>query len=355
MALFVDIEKRLGSFHLQVKFQTENETLALLGASGCGKSMTLKCIAGIEKPDKGKIMLDGITLFDSEKKINLPPQKRFVGLLFQNYALFPHMTVEHNILAGAARERDKKKRHALVNTIMERFGLTPLKDHLPCQLSGGQQQRVALARIIVSQPNILLLDEPFSALDSHFRFQMETELREVIKEFGKTVILVSHDRDEVFRMCSRIALMGNGVIDSVGSKEQVFSCPETVNGARLTGCKNISRAIEKDNGMIFAADWGIALKVKETNKMPDAVGVRMHDIRLEKGENSFPCHVEEVIENPFSYTLLVHPIDAAPGIPLCVEVSKGFWNEHQKNILDISIPAASVLLLRDHISEVDRK
>lgn len=158
MSIYVDIEKKLGDFHLKVAFEAENETLALLGASGCGKSMTLKCIAGIEKPDKGKIILDGVTLFDSEKNINLPPQDRHVGLMFQNYALFPNMTVLQNICAGAKREKNRAKREAAILHILSSFELTELSSRYPHQLSGGQQQRVALARILVSDPKILLLD-----------------------------------------------------------------------------------------------------------------------------------------------------------------------------------------------------
>lgn len=125
MSVFVDIEKTLGSFHLKVRFEAGNETLALLGASGSGKSMTLKCIAGIEKPDRGRIVVDDVVLFDSEKHINLPPQQRHTGLMFQNYALFPNMTVLQNIRAGAGREPDKRKQEAAVTAIMDSFGLTP--------------------------------------------------------------------------------------------------------------------------------------------------------------------------------------------------------------------------------------
>ena len=136
MSVFVDIEKTLGSFHLKVRFEAGNETLALLGASGSGKSMTLKCIAGIEKPDRGRIVVDDVVLFDSEKHINLPPQQRHTGLMFQNYALFPNMTVLQSIRAGAGREPDKPKREADVTAIMDSFGLPPLAGHLPSHLSG---------------------------------------------------------------------------------------------------------------------------------------------------------------------------------------------------------------------------
>ena len=149
MALHVDIEKTLGSFHLKVKFEAGNHVLALLGASGCGKSMTLKCIAGIETPDRGRIVLDGTTLFDSEERVNLPPQRRRVGYLFQQYALFPNMTVAQNIACGV---REKKDARAQVEEMIWAMHLEGLEHKKPHQLSGGQQQRAALARILVNAP-----------------------------------------------------------------------------------------------------------------------------------------------------------------------------------------------------------
>ena len=152
MSLQVAIKKRFSGFSLDVSLNTDGGVMGILGASGSGKSMTLKCIAGIERPDRGRIVVDGVTLFDSEKHIDLTPQRRRTGLMFQNYALFPNMTVAQNIRAGARRERDKAKREALAERLMESFQLQPLAKHYPSQLSGGQQQRVALARILVSDP-----------------------------------------------------------------------------------------------------------------------------------------------------------------------------------------------------------
>ena len=181
MSVFVDLEKRLkGDFHLKVAFEAENEILALLGASGCGKSMTLRCIAGIVRPDRGRIVLNGRTLFDSERHIDLPPQQRGVGYLFQQYALFPHMTVEKNVCAGT-REGTRAERKAAVQRILRTLGLEELAQRLPANLSGGQQQRAALARILVGKPEILLLDEPFSALDEHIKWKIELELADTLR------------------------------------------------------------------------------------------------------------------------------------------------------------------------------
>ena len=346
MSIFVDIEKRLGSFHLRVKFEAKNEVLALLGASGCGKSMTLKCIAGIEKPDRGKIIVDGVTLFDSEKKVNLTPQKRRVGLLFQNYALFSNMTVRQNILAGANREKDSARKKARANEIMEAFGLLELADHYPAQLSGGQQQRTALARILISDPDILLLDEPFSALDSHLRFRLEQEVREVIRKFGKTVLLVSHDRDEVFRLSDSIAIINKGIVDAFGSRETIFANPQTRMAAMLTGCKNISPIEVLDDAHVRALDWGIDLKVQGDLTDISYVGIRMHDICAGPGENAFSCHVIEEIENPFSYTIMLRADGCENASLIGWEMEKPDWRKLRTSPVTLHLPPEKIILLK---------
>ena len=344
MSIRVDIEKTLGSFRLRAKFEAENETLALLGASGCGKSMTLRCIAGIERPDRGCIEIDGETVFDSRRRIDRSPQARRTGLLFQNYALFPNMTVLQNIRAGAGREKDRRRREAAVEEVIDSFGLGPLVKHYPHQLSGGQQQRVALARILVSAPRILLLDEPFSALDSHLRLQIEQEVREVIRRFGRTVLLVSHDRDEVFRMADSIAIMDRGNILTVGKKAAVFAAPQTRSGALLTGCRNLS-AVRGEAGAIRALDWNLTLRLPEHRAGLTAVGIRMHDVQPGPGENSVRCRVEEVVENPFSCTVFLRAPGAA--LPIGWELDKAQWQRLAAEEVEISLPPEKLLLLYD--------
>ena len=348
MSIFVDIEKRLGSFFLKVKFEANNETLALLGASGCGKSMTLRCIAGIEKPDRGRIVVDDITLFDSEKNINLSPQERHVGLMFQNYALFPNMTVLQNIRTGAKREKSKDKRERFVQQVMDSFGLAELAEHYPRQLSGGQQQRVALARMLVSDPHILLLDEPFSALDSHLRFRLEQDVRNVIRSFGKTVLLVSHDRDEVYRMADSIAVMSNGRIEAFGEKKAIFASPQTRTGAMLTGCKNISAIECIGPNRIYAAEWGMELAVNGLSKAARYVGIRMHDICPGKGDNATLFKVVDVIENPFSITVMLRPDGTENTMPIGWETEKETWKNYQADKLYMRLPTDSLLLLEDN-------
>lgn len=343
MSLLVDIEKSFGGFTLRSCFETGNDVTALLGASGCGKSMTLKCIAGIEKPDRGRIVLNGETLFDSEKHINLLPQKRHVGFLFQQYALFPHMTVEQNVRCGLRTKENAQER---VNGILQRMHIAELKKHRPDQLSGGQQQRTALARILVGEPEILLLDEPFSALDSHLRFSLERELSGLIRDFGKTVIMVSHDRDEVYRLADNIAVMSQGRIERFGTKKEIFAHPGTRNAAILTGCKNISPFERIDAHHIRVTDWGLTLAVPEIPADAEYVGIRLHDVKNSReGENIAECTIEDWMEEPFSVTVWLHPVDAAPGCRFGRSVPKGEWEAMPKDRAVVSLPKESILML----------
>lgn len=346
MALSVNIEKKLGNFLLKVRFETGNEILSILGASGCGKSMTLKCIAGIEKPDRGKIILDGVPLFDSEKKINLSPQQRKVGYLFQQYALFPNMTVEQNIACGV---RDKKRQQELLTGMIQAMNLEGMEKKKPNQLSGGQQQRVALARILVNEPEVLLLDEPFSALDSHLRFQLEREVQAIMRKFGKTVVLVSHDRDEVFRLTDNIAIMQNGRMETIGNKKDVFHNPMTRNGAILTGCKNISGVRMMDETHVYAAEWDLELCVPHVTDRIRYAGIRLHDVKIGQGEreNTFRCNVADEIENPFSYTVMLRPVGKQASVPVGIELDKNTWNKLRADEITIYLPADRILLLED--------
>ena len=225
MALKVDIRKKIGNFSLDVRIETSDPITGLLGASGCGKSMTLKCISGIEVPDSGHIEIDGRILFDSDRKINIKPQNRDVGYLFQNYALFPTMNVRRNIMCGLQGIKDKSERSARYHEVVSLMHLEGLENHRPYQLSGGQAQRTALARMLASNPSILLLDEPFSALDSFLRKELQRELSELLSKIGKQVILVTHSQKEVRRMSSRLFVMKNGSIIRSGSTEEVFEEP----------------------------------------------------------------------------------------------------------------------------------
>ena len=298
-------------FHLDVSFESGRETLALLGASGSGKSIALKCIAGIETPDAGRIVLDGRVLFDSENKINLSPQERRVGYLFQHYALFPNMTVAENIAAGV-RIKDKTQRQAAVVAKISAMHLDGLGNKRPGQLSCGQQQRVALARILASEPDLLLLDEPFSALDDYLRWQLELELADTLSRFGRTAVFVSHNRDEVYRLCDSVCVMNQGRSEPRHPVKDLFAAPATLAACLLTGCKNFSRIRRLDGNSIDAIDWGGTFKTAAAAQdQQDWLGVRAHYIKSAAGpgENNLLCKVDRVIDSVFSTIVILQ----APG------------------------------------------
>ena len=316
MSLHIDIRKALGSFTLDVRFTAGNGITSLLGASGCGKSMTLKCIAGIEKPDEGRIELDGRVLFDSEAHINLPPQARRVGYLFQNYALFPNMTVRQNILCGLNREKDRVVREERLRDMLRMMQLEGMEERKPAQLSGGQQQRVALARILVNDPQILLLDEPFSALDSNLRDSLKVELRDLLKRFGREVLMVTHDRNEAYNMSREIAVMDGGRLLTVKPTKALFADPGSVQAAVLTGCKNIAKARRVDDHTVEVPDWGLRLETRQAVREDlCAVGVRAHYFNPAAPQNRFPVRLVEEMEEPFETILQFRFASQKPDSP----------------------------------------
>ena len=332
MALYVSIKKSYEDFVLDVEFEAKNEVMALLGASGCGKSLTLKCIAGIVKPDEGVIVADGVTLFDSNHRVNLSPQERRVGLLFQNYALFPNMTVEQNIRMGLKREKSGVQRKEKLKKIMSAFRLDGLERHHPHQISGGQQQRVALARILAGEPKILMLDEPFAALDSYLKWKLEQELTDALSAFGGTTLYVSHNRGEVYRLSQSVCVMERGKSQPVLPVKALFEQPRTKSAALLSGCKNFSRARRASARSVFALDWGVTLDCeREVDESIAHIGVRAQGIKLAQSEgvNRIPCTVERTVEDVFLSTAVLRPANAPAGADdaaIRVEAEKGAYD-----------------------------
>ena len=330
MSLYVDIEKDLGSFKLKVKFEQEDGIVGLLGQSGCGKSMTLRCIAGIVKPDKGKIISNGKVFFDSEKKINLTPQQRNIGFLFQNYALFPHMSVKQNIQLGIEK-LSKEEKDEITKKYLKKFRLEGFEDRYPWQLSGGQQQRIALARALCLNPDILILDEPFSALDYHLRSNMENELCEILKDFDGNVLFVTHDISEAYRISDDIIVFDNGLSLPKRTKNELFVYPSCMTEAVITGCKNISSCDIINTDTVFAKDWGFNCKIeKGASENSKHIGIRAHHMKvvednsqdIEDGENIFEMTVVKVIENSFTYNIHIKNCDNENNLSLQMEVDK---------------------------------
>lgn len=346
MALSVKIRKRLGDFRLAVQFEAGDETLALLGASGCGKSVTLRCIAGIMTPDEGVIRLDGVTLYDSAAGIDLPPQRRRVGYLFQQYALFPNMTVRQNI---AVVIRDRSAREARTRELLRRFHLEEAASLRPGQLSGGQQQRTALARILAAEPRAILLDEPLSALDSFLRQQLELELHETLDRFPGTALWVTHDRGEAFRNCRRVCVLEDGRSQQVRTLEELFRRPDTEAAARLSGCENFLDVLPSGQGVNVPA-WGVTLECRRSVPAElRRIGIRARHLHpADPGaENALPCRVLRTLEDVYSTVILLSPRDAAPGAPpLRMELDRAAWEPlSDRTALTVSVDPENILLL----------
>lgn len=306
MAITVDIEKNFKGFHLKTAFSSSTSATGILGASGSGKSMTLRCIAGIEKPDRGKIVINGRTVFDSAQKINLKPQERRIGYLFQNYALFPTMSVRENIGCGYRGEKAEKEKR--IEDFIERYHLEGLENRLPSQLSGGQQQRVALARMMIGDPEAILLDEPFSALDGYLKDVLQKDMKEFLNQYQGDMLMVTHSRDEAFRFCNELMLLQEGRTLIFGNTRQLFEQPRLVEAARLTGCKNSSRIKKLGDYQVFAVDWGVTLRT--SHKVEDDmthIAIRGHWMQpaQEAGENCVAFEAAEYVETTFEHQYLV--------------------------------------------------
>ncbi len=307
--LIVDIEKILPDFYLKASFSANRQPLGLLGGSGAGKSMILRCIAGIETPTKGKIILNGRVLFDSELGINVPSRERRIGFVVQNYALFPNMTVAQNIAFGLPEKMSANATKQQVESKLIDVQLSGFGDRYPSQLSGGQQQRVAIARALSSQPEALLLDEPFSALDTYLRSQLEQQMIETLADYQGITLFVTHSMEEAYRVCPNLLVMEDGKIIQNGTRYDVFERPATVTAAQLTGCKNFSTAVAVESGQIEAVDWGCNLQVVET--IPDKlshVGIRAHHITFTNDSNqnnTFRCWLVRATETPHRMTLFL--------------------------------------------------
>ncbi|MGG7058543.1 sulfate/molybdate ABC transporter ATP-binding protein [Clostridium nigeriense] len=355
MGLFVDIKKKLKGFSINVSFETNGDYLGILGASGSGKSMTLKCIAGVETPDEGIIVLNGKVLFDSKNKINLKPQERNVGYLFQNYALFPNMTVEENIGIGFVGSKSKKEKK--VKEMINLFRLQGLEKKYPNQLSGGQQQRVALSRCIIYKPDILMLDEPFSALDSYLKEKLQTELLELLRLYEGEVLMVTHSRDEVYKFCKNIVVVEKGSSILIGNTKDIFEDPKIKEVAILTGCKNISGCEVIADNKVYALDWDITLEVeKALMDNINYVGIRAHSFEIidniheNNNKNIIECKINKIVEDVFEYNIMFENKNSnikSDNNIILYKVKKEEWdNRKNKETLYLRLPEDNLLFLK---------
>lgn len=296
--LELNIKKKLNNFTLDIECKLDSNRIGILGGSGAGKSMILKMLAGIEKPDKGYIKLDDRLLFDSEKKTDIKPKDRHIGYCFQNYALFPNLTVYENIVIGLS-----KSERADADKFLEKFELTKIKNSKPNKISGGQAARVAMARILIRKPKVLLFDEVFSALDIYLRDHIQEEIAQILEDFEGSAIFVSHSRDEVYRLCDSMMVIDSGKISNLGNTKEIFKFPKTKTAAILTGCKNISDIRYISDNTIEAIDWGINFEFsKELPKDINAIGIRAHEfvpVWEESGNNLIEFKLKSRAKLPF--------------------------------------------------------
>lgn len=307
--------KNLEHFDLDVDISLEKgKSLALFGRSGSGKSLTLRLIAGLLQSEKGYLALDSSVLLDTENKINIPPQRRQIGFVFQNYALFPHLTVAGNISYGIPKNTSIP-REKIVQGLLAEMRLKQFSNRYPSQLSGGQQQRVALARALAAQPKLLLLDEPFSALDTELRHELEELLLHFRQTHNIPIILVTHNLEEAYRLCDELAIIDNGHILQKGAKDDVLRKPLNPEVARKIGSRNLWQGkiiARKESGGILEVP--ILGKNLRADYLPDTdsvwVGIRPAEVILWSGAQpqipntftAFPLHETRGVQ---SHTLTI--------------------------------------------------
>jgi len=361
MSLSVSIKKSFPAFTLDVDIEAGNETIGWLGESGCGKSLTMRCIAGIETPDEGKIVVNGKTFFEREAgkrpAVNLSPQERKTALLFQNYMLFPNLTVAENVAAGIDRKLPKGERNAQVDAELKRFGLDGFGKRYPSQLSGGQQQRVALARMLAAKPDILMLDEPFSALDAHLKGVLEQNLAGLFETFHGTILYVSHDIDEALRFCDRIAVIEKGHVMEVSTGNNLVNNPQSAASIRLSGCKNTTPAHRIDDHRVFLPAWGVEVETdKPAPENLTYMGVRAFFLERAKepGRNTYLVRVVRTSDSRFDRSVLLEFLDRTPGSDPVVEQIENemkyleqhlFWRVDKLKVPGEKLPVKDEVLL----------
>lgn len=347
MKLRVDIVKNMGPFRLDAQLETENGTLALLGTPGSGKSVVLRCIAGLMTPDEGRILLDGEPLYDSARHINLPPQQRGVGMLVRDYALFPHWTVRQNVAAAVESRNDRDR---IAEETLWNFHLMELADRKPRHLSLAERQRTALARLSASRPSVLLLDNPLADLEGPIKAELELGLSDFLSAFRGPAVWSSHDRGEAYRNCAYVCVMENGLSQPTISAERLLNRPETEGAARLAGYENIVSAVARHNA-VYLPSWGVTLR--SSSPIPPLlrrVGFRANQLRLSEPAltNAFAATVERVIEDVSATVLLLRPDGSSEDAPLLrMELDPTEWRSaSDQRHVTVTVAAQDVLLLK---------
>ena len=352
--LEVDIQKQLPSFLLDITFKVDSEhPLGILGTSGAGKTTLLRCIAGLETPDRGRIILDGRILYDSAKKINLPPQKRAVGFVFQDYALFPHLSIADNIAFGMPIKRSPAAISQEVVHQLQQMNLTRMSDRFATQLSGGEQQRVALARALASNPDITLLDEPFSALDSNLKTQLLKLWQKLLSNYSGLTVYVTHNLSEAYRLCPQLLIIDRGKAIACGKREDILYRPPNFQTAKIIGCDNFSTAKKIAPQTVRAVDWQCDLELSEIPDKIEQVAIHSHSITVTKVKqkiNTFPVWLTTSEQLPHGVTLYLK-LHSSPNsfddYSLLAEVSLDRWQRLQQHPFPwyIQLPPSKIIVL----------
>jgi molybdate transport system permease protein len=303
--LEVNIQKQLPNFFLNIAFKIDDtqNPLGILGISGAGKTTLLRCIAGLETPDRGVILLNHKILFDSAKGINLPPQERAVSLVWQDYALFPHLTVGENIAFGMSADRSKSLVEREIDRQLQQVELFPIKQRLTQQLSGGEKQRVALARALASKPQLTLLDETYSALDTNLKVRLLQLLRQRLHSYRGLTLYVTHDLEEAYDLCPQLLVMEDGKAIAFNNKQTIFNHPPNLQTARLIGCQNFSRVEAITPQKIKAVDWQCTLQIEQPTPLTlshlSHMAIHAHHLSFvdyAEGVNIFPVWLTDFRE-----------------------------------------------------------
>ena len=358
LQLEVDIQKQLPEFLLDVTFtiNSQHTRVGILGASGAGKTTLLRCIAGLEIPDRGKIVLNKRILFDSARGINLPPQERQVGLVFQDYALFPHLTVAENVAFGIDAKNSKRAIAIQVETQLQQLDLLKLKNCFPPQLSGGEQQRVALARVMASEPNVTLLDEPFSALDTDLKSKLIPLLQERLSEYSGLSLYVTHNLRQAYQLCSQLLFIDRGKLIAFDNKQNIISRPPNIKTAQITGCRNFAAARYIAPQTVEAKNWQCILQIDRSipHKI-NRIAIHSHAVALvpsDRGVNTFAVWLSKYSEFPNTVTLYLKlhlSSDDREDYDLEVEVTISQWQRLQQQALPwyVCLPPEKIIMFEE--------
>lgn len=329
----------------------DGDYISVTGASGSGKSTLMHILGLLDSLTDGEYLLDGAAVAHLPAKQRARLRSEKIGFVFQQFRLLTGMTALENVALPLALQgvpRHERSERALA--VLERVGLSDRANHRPHQLSGGQQQRVALARILCSQPEVILLDEPFSALDSYLKWDLELKLSDFLENFSGPILWVSHDRGEVFRNCKRVCILDQGASQGTFTLRQLFHEPETEAAARLSGCKNVMEAVPAGSAVTLPA-WGLTLNCGK----PVPADIRQAGIRArhvmtvpEGTPDAFYCTVERVIQDVFTTIVLLRPEGAAAGAPLLrMELERDDWRRlNRPEGLWIAVQPRDILLLK---------